>query len=544
MKLLIANRGEIAARVIRTAREMGIRTVAVYSDPDRRALHAEQADEAVAIGGIAPAESYLDQDRILDAARRTGADAVHPGYGFLAEHAGFARACANTGLTFVGPPPVVIAAMADKMRARHLMQDAGLPVLPGGTDPARVGFPLIVKAACGGGGKGIRVVHNPEDLDHEAAAARREAAAAFGDHRVFFEQYLHPARHVEVQVFGDTRGRVLHLGERECSIQRRHQKVIEETPSPAVDAELRTALGAAAVTAAKALGYVNAGTVEFLLGPSGAFYFLEMNTRLQVEHPVTEMAWRHRGAFGDEPLDLVQLQLLVALGEPLPLAQDDVVPAGHAIEARVYAEDTSEGFAPSTGRLDVWEPATGVRVDSAARAGDEVTTHYDSLLAKIIAAGPTRKEAAARLARALRSSRIHGVTTNRDLLVRTLESPAFLAGDLSTTFLADHELTGTVTEPDALHLAAAALTSAHGRAPAQPVAYDRAVVTCEPGQDGRWAVRIGDTEHHARVYAWPDERPDRAIDLELDAHRTHATVTRIDGRVYVDSPLGHLALKE
>lgn len=544
MKLLVANRGEIACRIIRTAHEMGIRTVAVYSDVDRGALHAEQADEAVAIGGAAPAESYLCGDRILEAAVRTGAGMIHPGYGFLAEYPSFARACGNAGLVFVGPPPAAIAAMADKLRARNLMEDAGLPILPGGTDPMRVGFPLVVKAAGGGDGKGIRIVEDPSGLDAAAADARREAAAAFGDHRVFFEQYLCHARHVEVQVFGDTHGQVRHLGERECSVQRRHQKIIEEAPSPAVDSELRAALGAAAVTAAKAIGYVNAGTVEFLLDPSGAFYFLEMNTRLQVEHPVTELAWRLRGAEAGIGLDLVRLQLLVALGEPLWFAQDDLALGGHAVEARIYAEDPGCGFLPSTGRLAVWEPAADVRVDSGVQAGDDITAHYDGLLAKMIAAGPTRVEAVVRLARALRSSRIHGVTTNRGLLVGTLESPRFLAGDLSTSFLTER-VTAVETadaDVDALHLAAAALSAAHERASARPARFDLAEVVCEPGQEGRWTVRIGDRAHDARVHAWPEERPDGAIDLEFDGRRTRVVIEVSGSCVGVDSLLGHLTL--
>jgi len=355
-KLLVANRGEIACRVMRTARAMGIATVAVCSDPDRDATHVREADEAVALGGAAASESYLVVDKLLDAARRTGADAVHPGYGFLAENAAFAQACADAGLVFVGPSPEVIAAMGDKLRAKELMERAGVPVLrsvavTGEEVPSLDGvpFPVLVKASAGGGGKGMRIVREPSELADAVAAARREAASAFGDDTVFIEPYVERPRHIEVQILGDAHGTVLHFGERECSIQRRYQKVIEEAPSPLVDDELRARLTSAAIDGAKALGYTNAGTVEFIATQGGEFFFLEVNTRLQVEHPVSELVWRLDDA-ETEPVDLVRLQLLVAMGRPLPFAQDDLELVGHAIEARLYAEDPASGFLPVAGR--------------------------------------------------------------------------------------------------------------------------------------------------------------------------------------------------
>jgi propionyl-CoA carboxylase alpha chain len=444
-KLLVANRGEIARRVFRTARAMGIATVAVFSDADEHAPHVAEADEAVRLPGVAPGDTYLDIDAVLRSAAVTGADAVHPGYGFLSENAAFARACAGAGLTFVGPSPAAIDAMGSKIAAKELMAAAGVPVL--GSE----GFPLLVKAAFGGGGRGMRVVRDEAELADALASAEREAAAAFGDGTVFLERFVEDPRHIEVQIFGDTHGNVVHLYERECSIQRRYQKIIEEAPSPAVDDDLRAALGSAAVAAAKALDYVGAGTVEFVLDQAGDFFFLEVNTRLQVEHPVTELV---------TGLDLVELQLRVARGEALP----PVPPLrGHAVEARIYAEDVAAGFVPASGRIEAFDVSAGpgVRVDSGYERGSTVSTHYDAMLAKVIAAGATRAEAVGRLVEALAGARIHGVPTNRDLLVRVLRHPDFAAGHTDTGFLTRHDLTaplaghGTV----GLHAVAAALAA-------------------------------------------------------------------------------------
>jgi acetyl/propionyl-CoA carboxylase alpha subunit len=454
-RLLVANRGEIARRVFRTCRALGIATVAVYSDADAEALFVAEADEAVRIGGPAPQDSYLRGEAIVDAALRIGADAVHPGYGFLAENAGFAEAVIAAGLTWIGPDPAAIAAMGSKTEARELMERSGVPVLPGrrldGADPeeaaAEIGFPLLVKAAAGGGGKGMRLVESADDLLREVAAARREAASAFGDDTVFLERFAPAARHVEIQILGDQHGTVVSLHERDCSIQRRHQKVIEESPSPAVDADLRARMGVAAVAAGEALGYVGAGTVEFLLDAEGEFFFLEVNTRLQVEHPVTELV---------TGLDLVEQQLAIAEGRPAPPA-----PAlrGHAVEARLYAEDPAVGFLPALGTLSRFAVPGEVRVDTGVESGSEVGPHYDPMVAKVIAHGPSREVAARRLADALARAELHGLTTNRELLVRTLRHPEFLAGAADTSFLERHdpaELAAPLEDP-VLPAAAAAL---------------------------------------------------------------------------------------
>jgi propionyl-CoA carboxylase alpha chain len=433
--LLVANRGEIASRIIRTAAEMGIGTVAVYAEGDAGAPYVTEADRAVALPGRTAAQTYLDIDALLAAAAAAGADAVHPGYGFLAERAGFARAVAAAGLTWVGPPAEVIEAMGDKLAAKRLLADVGVPVLEswevtgdGLPDLSGVPLPLIVKAAMGGGGKGMRVVGAHAELAEAVAAARREAAAAFGDGTVFLERYITDARHVEIQVLADGHGGLVHCFERECSIQRRHQKIIEECPSPAVDPGLRGRMGAAALAAAKAVGYLGAGTVEFVLEPSGDFWFLEVNTRLQVEHPVTEAV---TGA------DLVREQLLVAQGLPLSVTQDGLAIDGHAIEARLYAEDPAAGFLPATGTLVDWCPATAppCRWDTGVTAGSVVGVEFDPMLAKVIAHAPTRGEAALALALALQRSRIRGVTTNRDFLVAALRHPDFLAGRTTTSFI-------------------------------------------------------------------------------------------------------------
>jgi propionyl-CoA carboxylase alpha chain len=437
--LLIANRGEIARRIIRTASAMGIATVAVYADGDAGAPFVKEADRAVALPGRTAAETYLDTGAVLRAAASAGADAVHPGYGFLSERAAFAQAVLAAGLTWVGPPPEVIEVMGDKLAAKRMMAEVGVPVLesweiaaePGGAAGELRGLPmpLLVKAVAGGGGKGMRVVSRPADLADAIAAGRREAEAAFGDARVFCERYIAGARHVEIQVLADSHGGAVHCFERECSIQRRHQKIIEECPSPALDEDLRDRIGAAALAAMKAAGYIGAGTVEFVLGPSGDFWFLEVNARLQVEHPVTEEV---------TGLDLVREQLRAAQGLPLSLTQADLAINGHAIEARLYAEDPAAGFLPATGSLLDWCPASSppCRWDSGVEPGSVVGTEFDPMLAKVIAHAPTRTEAALRLARALERSRIRGITTNRDFLVATLRHPEFLAGHTTTDFLA------------------------------------------------------------------------------------------------------------
>ena len=438
-KILIANRGEIACRVVRTARDMGYRTVAVYSDADLRALHVAQADEAVRIGPPPVRDSYLNIEALLAAAKATGADAVHPGYGFLSENADFARACGEAGLVFIGPTPDAIHAMGNKAAAKRLMIAARVPCVPGyeGADQSdetlvkeaeRIGFPLMVKAAAGGGGRGMRLVTDAKDVAKAITAARSEATNAFGSGELILEKAIVDGRHVEVQVFGDTHGHVIHLGERDCSVQRRHQKVLEEAPSPAVDHGLREAMGAAAVAAAKAVHYVGAGTVEFLLGADRNFYFLEMNTRLQVEHPVTEMV---------TGLDLVEWQLRVAAGERLPKLQDEITLTGHAIEARLYAEDPSRNFIPQSGTIVAFAPAErkGLRTDHGIASGWTVSPFYDPMLAKVIAYGATREEARRRLVAGLDDTLLLGLADNKSFLVAMLNHPVFAAGDATTGFI-------------------------------------------------------------------------------------------------------------
>jgi 3-methylcrotonyl-CoA carboxylase alpha subunit len=438
-KLLIANRGEIACRIIRTARRMGLRTVAVFSDADREAMHVALADEAVPIGPALARDSYLRIDTIINAARKAYAEAIHPGYGFLSENADFAQACEAAGLVFVGPSAETMRLMGSKSAAKALMESAGVPVVPGyhGDDQGlatlqaaaeQTGYPVLVKASAGGGGRGMRVVGEADALAEAIASAKREAAAAFGDDRVLIEKYVAKPRHIEVQVFGDTHGNVVSLFERECTLQRRHQKVVEEAPAISLTSERRAAMAAAARAAAQAANYVNAGTVEFIADDT-AFHFIEMNTRLQVEHPVTEMV---------TGLDLVEWQLRVAFGERLPLQQDDIKTKGHAIEARIYAEDPAKGFLPSVGRIGRWhEPAaaSGIRVDTGFRVGDTVTPYYDALLAKLIAWGADRTQALDRIAEALKAFEIAGVTTNLDFLEVLLSYPAVRSGEIDTGFI-------------------------------------------------------------------------------------------------------------
>ncbi len=419
-RLLIANRGEIAVRIARTAHRLGIDTVGVYSEPDARSLHVDSVDVAIALGGSTPAESYLRGDAVIAAALATGADAIHPGYGFLAENAAFAQAVIDAGLIWVGPTPEQVTLLGDKVAAKRAAVDAGVPttsmieIVDGRiADGVTVTYPALVKAAAGGGGRGMRVVRSADELDDAVVAASREALSAFGDGSVFIEPYLERGRHVEVQIIGDTHGNVVHLGERECSIQRRNQKIVEESPSAGISAEIRAALCDGAVALARHVGYEGAGTVEFMVGADGTITFLEVNTRLQVEHPVTEAV---------TGLDLVELQLRVAAGEPLPITQDDVVISGHAIEVRVVAEDPAAGWMPSTGRIDRFHIADGVRVDTGVSDGAEISSDYDSLVAKVIAHAPTRTGAARVLARALRASQITGIRTNLDSLVAICSS--------------------------------------------------------------------------------------------------------------------------
>ena len=439
--ILIANRGEIACRVAATARKLGIKTIAVYSDADVQAKHVASCDVAVRIGESPVLESYLKADAILEAARRHGAQAIHPGYGFLSENEGFAEACAQAGMTFVGPPASAIAAMGSKSAAKSLMALAGVPLVPGyhgdNQEPVflrqqadSLGYPVLIKASAGGGGKGMRVVESAQDFDAALTSCQREARASFGDDRVLIERYLKKPRHIEIQVFADTHGNCIYLYERDCSIQRRHQKVIEEAPAPGMDPEMRRAMGAAAVAAARAVAYVGAGTVEFIVEPDGRFYFMEMNTRLQVEHPVTEMI---------TGIDLVEWQLRVAAGERLPLLQDQIQLSGHAIEARIYAENTDKGFLPSVGRLTHFQLPEHVafthgeiRVDGGVRCGDEISPYYDPMIAKLIVWGSSREQSLLRLRQALSETQIVGVHTNVDFLSRLLHEDAFVVADLDT----------------------------------------------------------------------------------------------------------------
>jgi acetyl-CoA carboxylase biotin carboxylase subunit len=497
-RLLIANRGEIALRIIRACRELGIETVAVYSDADRLAPHVVAADSAVHLGPSPAPESYLNVDKVVAAAKATGADAIHPGYGFLSERASFARACEAAGLTFVGPPASAIERMGSKIGARQLMQQAGVPVVPGETprdqsDEALVaairaiGFPALIKPSAGGGGIGMKIVREPADSIDAVQRARREAQAAFGDGTLYVERLVERPRHVEIQVFADTHGTVIHLFERECSIQRRHQKAIEESPCPVLSPAVRQRMGAAAVAAARAAGYVNAGTVEFLLdgeGDSAQFFFLEMNTRLQVEHPVTELV---------TGVDLVRAQLLVASGEPLPWADDTLVQRGHAIECRIYAEDPAQDFLPQAGRLLMYrEPVgPGLRVDSGVIEGSEVSVFYDPMLAKLIVTGETREVAIARAIAALRRYIVLGIRTNIPFLLRILESSEFAAGAVHTGFLdnegASLREAGPVQLPPAA-LAAAAYHQEAGRVSHEP--STAAVRSADPFETIRgWGVR-------------------------------------------------------
>ncbi len=531
-KLLIANRGEIACRIIRTARRMGIETVAVHSDADPHALHVQMADEAVHIGPAPARESYLLPEKILAAAKETGADAVHPGYGFLSENADFAEAVRNAGLIFVGPSDQAIRVMGLKDSAKSKMKTAGVPVTPGymGEDQSlprlermaeMIGYPLLIKAVAGGGGKGMRPVNAKGEFTEALLAAKREAGAAFGNDGVMLEKLIKRPRHVEVQIFGDSHGNVVHLFERDCSLQRRHQKVIEEAPAPGLSDQLRHVLGVAAATAGHAIGYENAGTVEFILDMDDLdeagdpkFYFMEMNTRLQVEHPVTE------GITGQ---DLVEWQIRVARGEMLPLMQDAIECRGHAVEARLYAENPEKGFLPSTGTLTRLAFPASARIDTGVEQGAEVTVHYDPMIAKVITQGATREEALARLVAALDSIEVEGVTTNRGFLARLAAHPAFIGGEVDTGFIARHEasLFDTVEAPDAVVAAVVdqlAAPPTRGLGFAAPFRVNLPAVThgalwTDDGKEHRYArgpdgVRLGET---------------------LMGRETHATLVAVDG---------------
>jgi 3-methylcrotonyl-CoA carboxylase alpha subunit len=556
-KILIANRGEIACRVIRTARRLGIATVAVYSEADQHALHVELADEAWPIGPPPAAESYLSIDAILDAASKSGAEAVHPGYGFLSENAEFAEACATAGFVFIGPSASAIRRMGSKAEAKALMQRSGVPLVPGyhgqEQDPARLideaerlGFPVLIKAAAGGGGRGMRVVASTSEFSAALAGAKREAAASFGDDRMLIEKYLPRARHIEIQIFGDNHGNTVHLFERECSIQRRYQKVFEEAPAPGLDTKRRAEMGKAAVTAARAVGYVGAGTVEFI-ADTESFYFIEMNTRLQVEHPVTEMV---------TGLDLVEWQFRVAAGEALPVVdQRDLRLHGHAIEARLYAEDPDRGFLPQTGTLHGLRLSSAdvARVDTGVRQGDRVTPFYDPMIAKIIAWGEDRPSALERLRRALAETAVLGVVTNLGLLVRVANHPEFAAAKIDTGFIERHRdalLPGRRPAPGTA-LAAAAVARLIGRSAAATAAAGRSgdrnspwaridgwrlsgegcqevvfrdgaeectVIATARGRD--WLLRVGEET----IRAASERLPDGSLTVVLDGVRGRATV--------------------
>ncbi len=555
-KILIANRGEIAVRVIRSARRLGYRTVAVYSDADRDAPHAQAADEAVYLGESAPSASYLSIERLLAAARTARADAVHPGYGFLSENAAFARACRESEIVFIGPSPEAIELMGNKAAAKRLMLKTGVPCVPGyGGDKQddatllreakAIGFPIMVKAAAGGGGRGMRLVSDPTRLPEALRSARSEARNAFGSDELILERALARPRHVEIQIFADAHGHIIHLGERDCSIQRRHQKVIEEAPSPAVTPELRVRMGDAAVAAARAAGYEGAGTVEFLLGEDGAFYFLEMNTRLQVEHPVTEQVTGE---------DLVEWQIKIAAGAPLPLDQRAVSLRGHAIEARLCAEDPSQQFLPQTGRVIAWEPPAGdgIRVDHGLRSGLDITPYYDSMIAKIVTFGATRDEARRRLIRALEECTVLGVPTNRTFLIDCLAHERFADGSATTAFIETHfpaERLKRTPPPSGVLALAAVLLYRHPPPDVPPLLADWRSTGPAPVplllDDGDAHTRVnvtalGDRSYdvslarHAHAVALPDSRDGRAR-YDLDGIRREA-------RYVFDGTILHLAV--
>ena len=565
-RLLIANRGEIARRIMRTARELGISTVAIYAEGDVDAPFVHEADMAIALSGRTTAQTYLDSDKVLDACGRSGADAVHPGYGFLSENEGFARAVLNAGLRWIGPSPEVIGLMGDKLSAKQLMQEADVPTLPAieidaQTDvraaAGQIGYPVLVKAAAGGGGRGMRIVEREADLDDAVAGARREAASSFGDDRVFLEKWLAGSRHVEIQIVGDSHGNLVHCFERECSIQRRHQKIIEEAPSPAVTPALRERMGKAAIAAAKKLGYASAGTVEFLVSGE-EFWFLEVNARLQVEHPVTEEI---------AGLDLVREQLRIAEGEPLSFTQDDLWINGHAIEARLYAEDPENGFLPSPGTVFAWQPSSagGARFDSGVESGSVISTEFDPMIAKVIAHAPTRREAAARLARALEATRIQGLTTNRDFLVSVLRTPEYLAGETATDFIerVNPPRSRKTTRSEVLDAAVAAVLEGQARRRANakvmrsiPSGWRNSTMPMEridfrvngndlhieyrSHRDGKFRVAAGGDEMLVTALDCGSGR----VDMDIDGRRMAFAVDRHDDTWLVHGSSGGLELEQ
>ncbi|NLB12411.1 MAG: acetyl/propionyl/methylcrotonyl-CoA carboxylase subunit alpha, partial [Gammaproteobacteria bacterium] len=553
--LLIANRGEIACRVIATCRRLGIRSVAVYSDADANARHVRLADVALPIGPAPARESYLDSGKIIDAAKRSGAQAIHPGYGFLSENADFARACADAGIVFIGPPVAAIEAMGSKSAAKALMEQAGVPLTPGyhgdnqeadflHAQADAIGYPVLIKASAGGGGKGMRRVDRSADFPAALVSCRREAASSFGNEHVLVEKYVLRPRHIEIQVFGDTHGKLVHLHERDCSVQRRHQKVLEEAPAPGMTPERRAAMGAAAVEAARAVGYVGAGTVEFIAAPDGAFYFMEMNTRLQVEHPVTEMI---------TGLDLVEWQLRVAAGEPLPLAQQDIPLRGHAIEARLYAEDAERGFLPSTGTLALFDPpqGEGVRVDSGIETGDTVSPFYDPMIAKLIVHGADRDTALARMRQALATTRVAGVASNAGFLQRLIAADsAFARADLDTGLIErEHDALfppSTPASPRQIALAtlAALLDETAARAaadPHSPWAATRGWRLSGPAtRQLRWhegdTVRIAQAQHEGQGWRIEVDGEYFSASGTRDGHLLHA---RLNGAASSAAALAH-----
>ncbi len=572
-KILIANRGEIACRIARTAKRLGVRTVAVYSEADTRALHVASCDEAWLIGPAHPRESYLRGDRILDVAQKSGAQAIHPGYGFLSENADFARACQQAGVVFIGPPPAAIEAMGSKSAAKALMEKAGVPLVPGyhgdAQEPAtlekeagRIGYPVLIKASAGGGGKGMRVVNQAAEFVEALAAAKREAASSFGDDRVLIEKYLTRSRHIEMQVFADMHGACLHLFERDCSVQRRHQKILEEAPAPGMSAERRKQMGDAAVAAAKAVGYVGAGTVEFIAEQSGRFYFMEMNTRLQVEHPVTEMI---------TGLDLVEWQLRVAAREALPLTQEQLSISGHAIEARIYAEDPARGFLPTAGcveHLRQPQPNAHVRIDSGVQAGDEVGVHYDPMIAKLIAWDRDRPSALRRLRTALGEYQVAGITTNLSFLSAVTAHPAFADADRDPgsldTGLIERNRAALFPEPAPAPDAILAIAVLSESLRMDREAASAAARSSDPHSPWhlRHGWRLNEDNHHVfvlldagkrrqivahyrgggyllelpaggRTTASASYAGDGTIDVELDGKRSRATVARRAGELTV-----------
>jgi len=565
-RILIANRGEIARRIIRTAHNMGISTVAIYAEGDVGEPFVREADQAIALPGTSSLETYLDQDKVLAAAERSGADAIHPGYGFLAENSGFAAAVKSAGLIWIGPTSEAIAQMGDKLSSKRLMTDADVPILPAAEIEAdadisklanEIGYPLLVKASAGGGGKGMRVVESEAELDAAVEGARREAGTAFGDDTVFLERWLTKARHVEIQVLGDENGNVLHCFERECSIQRRHQKIVEEAPSPAVTPELRERMGAAAVAAASAIGYTSAGTVEFLLDGED-FWFLEMNTRLQVEHPITEEI---------TGLDLVREQILIAQGESLGFTQQDLSINGHAIEVRIYAEDPANDFLPTAGPVLLFEPSkfADARFDSGIETGSRVGIEFDPMLAKVIVHAATRREAALRLARVLETTRIQGLTTNRDFLVSVLRQPAFLDGDTTTDFIDRIDPARGITPDQSIlieaAIAAAMVAQGDRRAkakalkstpsgwrnsvmPAEQVSYqigeEEMVLQYRSRRNGSFLAMVDDCQH----IVWIQERQGQEISLEIDGRRMTFTVTSVGDGWLVHGPAGQIELTE